>query len=156
MDQVAIPLTRGLFAVVDADDAALVAAHKWHAVPARSTYYAARRVGSKTIYMHRKILGLVEAASCVHVDHDDGDGLNNRRKNIRPCTPAQNSQKRASRKTPAGMRGVWPKGRRFVAQIGHAGKFHYLGSFSTQEAAQAAYSAAAVRLFGDFAPKGSS
>lgn len=150
---VQVPLSRGLFALVDEADAAVVLAHRWYAVPARATFYAARRTSARTIYLHRELLGLVDAGRSVFTDHDDGDGLNNRRANLVVCTPAQNSQKRRSPKSASGMRGVWKHGNRFVAQIGHAGRFHYLGSFDSASEASVAYAVAAKELFGNFAPR---
>ena len=85
-----IELTRGKYAIIDAVDADL-AGRSWHAVPGHRsvgnyTFYAARRKGTKHITLHRvileRILGrkLREGEEC---DHIDGNGLNNRRCNLR-------------------------------------------------------------------------
>lgn len=85
-----IELTRGKCAIIDAIDEDL-AGRSWHAVPGHRsvgnyTFYAARRRGSRRITLHRvileRILGrrLRESEEC---DHIDGDGLNNRRCNLR-------------------------------------------------------------------------
>lgn len=131
----------------------MVAAYKWHAVPARSTFYAASRTGGTTVYMHRLILQLPSPANGVHVDHRDGDGLNNTRTNLRACTPAQNSRKRRTARADLGLRGVYLQRGKYIARIGHGGKFEYLGTFDTPAAAGAAYDLAAQKLFGDFAPR---
>lgn len=144
-----IALTRGLKALVSAEDFERLNAFSWHAVPGRNTFYAATKIAGKTVYMHRLVVGLVATA----VDHRDDNGLNNQRLNLRPCTKGQNSQRRTSPKSATGMRGVWAKGRKFIAQIGHHGKFEYLGSFDTAEQASAAYAAAATKHFGAFAPR---
>ena len=69
----------------------------WYAAPARSPagkYYAQAKQWdpakkqSKTILMHRVLLGVTDPR--VEVDHRDNDGLNNRLKNLRPCTHKQN------------------------------------------------------------------
>lgn len=147
-----IPLSKGLVARVDEEDAHLVQGLAWHAVKARATFYAATRQGSKTIYMHRLIAGVDTAGFAVCVDHIDCDGLNNTRSNLRTCTRAENSRRRRAPKDSTGTRGVWKKGEKFVAQIGHQGKYIYLGIFKTSEEASAAYQCAAKRLFGEFAP----
>lgn len=144
-----VHLTQGMTAEVDDEDAPLVFSIKWHAVRARHTSYAAGRVDGRTVYMHRFLLGVDRG---LHVDHIDRNGLNNRRQNLRACTPAENSRRRIAPKDGLGLRGVWVKGNRFVAQIGHGGKFLYLGSFGTAAEASAAYQAAAAKLFGAFAP----
>lgn len=45
--------------------------------------------GSITFMLHRL---LTNCPKGMVVDHIDGDGLNNRRKNLRICTPAENAQ----------------------------------------------------------------
>ena len=72
-----IPLSQGKFAAVDDADYDWLAKHKW-------TYdykgYAMRRSANVTIYMHRVVLN---ASGPVMVDHVNGDGLDNRRENLR-------------------------------------------------------------------------
>ncbi|BAK66857.1 putative endonuclease [Sphingobium sp. SYK-6] len=91
------PLSRGLFAIIDDEDEHLVAGIKWHAHPVeRSTggFYAVNgRGGAKPTlagrrYMHRLILG---ASASQLVDHVNGDGLDNRRANLRIATRRQNN-----------------------------------------------------------------
>ena len=91
-----IPLTRGFVAVVDDEDYEKLQQLSWYAdTGASGLVYAARglpRNGSRRrdkIRMHRQILSLARGDSA-HVDHKDGDGLNNRRSNLRKCTPSQN------------------------------------------------------------------
>jgi hypothetical protein len=77
------------------------------------------------------------------VDHEDGDGLNNRCGNIRLATPSQNQANK-----------VWKDKKRptpYRASIKPNGKTIHLGSFATPEEAAAAYKGAAKVLFGKFA-----
>jgi len=85
-----IEMTKGKCNIIDVTDADL-AGRSWHAVPGHCsvgnyTFYAARRKGTRHVTLHRvileRILGrkLREGEEC---DHIDGDGLNNRRCNLR-------------------------------------------------------------------------
>ena len=148
---VRIALTRGLYTIVDATDAERVmAAGKWHATPSRNTHYARRNVrladGSRsTILMHSLLTGFQR------VDHINGDGLDNRRANLRAVTNAQNqyNRRRQSNNT-SGFIGVgWfkPQGR-WMARITFQGVQRFLGYYDTAEDAARARDAAAIELHG--------
>src|SRR5258706_4731790 len=85
-----IPLNRGLVAFVDLADWPLIADYKWTAVIRRHTAYAFSH-GDQEVYMHRLIL---QPPAGLWTDHIDGDGLNNRRSNLRAATPSQNMANR--------------------------------------------------------------
>jgi hypothetical protein len=111
------------------------------------------------VYMHRILTG---AAMGELVDHQDGDGLNNQRANLRVCTSRQNSRNktcsRPNRKAP--FKGIYWHGKRqrWCARIA-AGKQRedgtskviVLGYFVSPEEAAAAYDKAALEHFGEFA-----
>jgi hypothetical protein len=146
-----IPLSRGLVTIVDeADYERVVIAGNWYAQPHRLTAYAARNVpvgnDRKTLMLHRFITGWPL------VDHRNGDGLDNRRENLRPATNAQNgANQRASSRNTSGYKGVIRHRHRWAAQIVPGGRRFWLGTFDTPEAAARAYDAAALDHFGDFA-----
>lgn len=89
-----------------------------------------------------------------YVDHEDRDGLNNRRKNLRLCTFSQNlqNQKRYSNNT-TGYKGVsfHKIMDKYQAYINVNKKRFYLGYFDTPEEAHEAYCKAAIELHGEFA-----
>lgn len=150
----AIPLTRGLTALVDDADYDRIAAHRWYAQPnGGKRFYAARRErhGGPLIYMHREINRTPDA---LHTDHIDGDGLNNQRSNLRSVTPAQNAMNKGKQRGQS-SKGAWldPSTRganKWRAAIRIAGRLKYLGRFSTEEQAASAYAAAAEGHFGEF------
>jgi hypothetical protein len=87
------------------------------------------------------------------VDHIDHDPLNNRIENLRAATMSQNRANSFGRKNNlSGVKGVYatPLGT-FMAKTRHKGQDVYLGTFATKDEAAAAYEAAAVRVFGEFA-----
>jgi hypothetical protein len=88
------------------------------------------------------------------VDHRDHDGLNNRWTNLRAADRPQNAANAgALRSNKLGLRGVClhkPSGR-YRATIRANGKQRHLGHFKTAEEARAAYIAAAIEIYGEFA-----
>jgi hypothetical protein len=146
-----IPLSRGLVALVDDIDAAL-AVHNWHAIPDNATIYAGRhRVGSQTtVLMHREVLGSPPS----HVDHINGDGLDNRRANLRLATPSQNGGNRRARVGGSSrFKGVcWHRKQQcWSAYITVDRRRISLGSFQLEEEAARAYDQASRAGFGEFA-----
>lgn len=149
-----VPLTKGYEAVIDAADAAYIGRWNWYANVVDPLVYGRReRLVSdpegtpKGVLLHIEIAGRVPG---MEVDHWDGDGLNNRRSNLRHATHQENLRNQSSRKTDL-PKGVFPEGRSFIAVIGVDSKPRRLGRFPTIELAKAAYDAEAVRVFGEFA-----
>ena len=86
------------------------------------------------------------------IDHKDGDGFNNRWKNLRLATQSQNLANRKSVGNAAGLKGVRPQlYGRFAATIKVRRKDIYLGMFDTPKEAHDAYVEAAREHFGEFA-----
>jgi hypothetical protein len=87
-----------------------------------------------------------------NIDHINGNRTDNRLLNLRIADKSQNGANRGrNSNSTSGIKGVGFDGRRWVAQIGHRGKKHFIGRFDTAQQAKDAYAAAAKRLFGDFA-----
>ena len=154
-----IPLTQGYEAIVDATDLHLVAGHNWTALRrSRSrTVYAYRAVSigggkQRNVLLHRVLLS---APSNKQVDHISGDGLDNRRSNLRLATNTENSRNQPVRKSnTSGF-----KGADFHKAVGlwrarircDGNRRVHLGYFATPEEAHAAYCVAARKLHGEFA-----
>jgi hypothetical protein len=151
---VEIPISRGLVALVDDDDLERVtAAGPWCAAPNGRTTYAHRRVAgpngqASTQQLHAFLTGWERT------DHRNGDGLDNRRANLRRATHGQNMfNKRLYKNSTSGFKGVSQRkgSGRWAAQIQANGAHEYLGQYATAEDAARAYDARALALFGDFA-----
>lgn len=144
-------------AEIDDEDYELVKSHSWHGVVDRNgiVKYAATayKIGSKwgVVQMHRLILGLPKRK----IDHIDGNGLNNRRGNLRQCSTSQNAQNRpkAKGKYSSQYKGVtWHKRhQKWYARIKLGGKITFLGLYRYECEAANAYNQAALLLFGKFA-----
>jgi hypothetical protein len=156
-----VPLTRGLFATIDAADWPLVSQFKWHAVESRNSngYYAGACLsralqaihGFRTVSLHQFILGRPGKL----IDHRDGNGLNNRRNNLRIATTAGNAQncRKQVRPTSSRFKGVsWSKKYgRWVVFVCSNNRNKFFGNFDDEVEAGKAYDEAALRLFGEFA-----
>lgn len=152
-DAAKVPLSGGGFAVVDIADIPLICDQAWQRsrVPHNRTSYAMATTAGKTVMMHRMILGL-KTPRKIFVDHIDGDGLNNRRANLRECTLRQNQyNRRSSRGSSSKYKGVSLKSGKYEASITIAGKGCYLGRFESEEDAARAYDATAKKIHGKFA-----
>lgn len=145
----AIDLGAGRVSLVDTADAALVSPYNWYT---NNNGYACRSAGRRKVLLHHAIVGR-PPAGCV-VDHVDGDKLNNRRANLRFCTPQQNSQNMAARPSRQPYKGVGPvPGSPHVwrARIRAQGKLQELGHYADARSAAIAYDRAARKFFGEYA-----
>lgn len=154
--RVLVPLTRGLHAVIDADDADRVLALKWQARPMRGSargpgHYASGWLGSRPdrvkVYLHRFIMG---AAHGQIVDHINGDALDCRKANLRIGTLTTNAINRLY-DNPTGYRGVHRSGQKFKACLAVRHRTHTRYGFATAEAAGRAYDELARRHHGSAA-----
>lgn len=148
-----IPLAYGRFALVDKADEARVVEHAWYPREVNGTWYAFNTVlGS----MHRFILGDPPGKEA---DHRNMNGLDNRRRNLRAASKAQQRQNQLK---PRVFRGRTPtstfKGvswnatrKRWEAGISHNGHRINLGRFDDERAAACAYDESARIRFGEFA-----
>jgi len=145
-----IPLTQGKTAIVDDSDYPFLSQFKWQAMFNRGRWYARAWIGGRRVTMHR---ALIQANARQPIDHKNGNGLDNRRSNLRLCTPAQNAMNRRPQKHSSRYKGVrWHSDySKWVARIKVNQKLIHIGCFQTEEEAAEAYNREAVKLFGEFA-----
>ena len=117
--------------------------------------YAANDVGKRKgirTLLHRAILGNPK----YNIDHKNGNKLDNRRENLRPCNQSQNTANAGIRKNnKAGYKGVTYDERnpnmKWIANLTKNYKHIYIGAFRTKEEAAVAYNSRAIKEFGEFA-----
>ena len=99
--------------------------------------------------MHREIMG---ASPGQYVDHIDGDGLNNRKSNLRLCNSMENGGNQKSRGGTSKYKGVYfyRPTKKWKAQVRVGGKKTHLGYFNKEEDAAMAHDAAAREAFGEY------
>ena len=149
-----INLTKNKFTIVDDEDFDRVSQYKWYANKNGYFYYAIRTVIDQdrqyNLYMHRFIL---DAKRGDIIDHINGNGLDNRRLNLRFCNKMQNGQNRFNTYGFSKFRGVsWRKDRnRWRSYIVVNGKQKSLGHYVDEIDAAKEYDKAAIKYFGEYA-----
>lgn len=152
-----IPLTQNKVALVDDCDAEKVLHHKWCASKStgNNSFYATSSIWvggrGKTIFMHRVIM---EPPQNLCVDHINGNGLDNRRANLRICSTRENLRNSIlSAANTTGYKGVSfnRNAKKFQARIEFNYRSRHIGYFKTAIEAARAYDQEAIKLFGKFA-----
>lgn len=144
-------LGQGKVALCDEADFALLSQYRWHLSRGGypRTYWRKAGVRSTTLSMHQL---LRDEKGGAYRDHINGDPLDNRRANLRPCTPQENAWNRKGHSnSKTGVKGVSPFRGKYRATIHLGGEQIHLGLFATADLAAAAYNGAAVALFRSFA-----
>ncbi len=126
-----IALTKGMFAIVDAEDYSRLMRHKWTAVRMGSKFYAQRNGGGHSIMMHREIK---HAPRGKVVDHINGNSLDNRKCNLRICNQSQNILNSRPRSVTSRFKGVYYDKTRnkYMAFVWENGKCVMLGRFADE------------------------
>jgi len=148
-------LGMGLVALIDDDDFDSVSRHHWWIKRDKNTNYVEAYINGKTVPLHRFLLNPDKGILC---DHINGDGLDNRRCNLRIVTNSQNGMNRAAtqyfknRPTSSRFKGVTlHKSGRWVASARRDKIYYHLGRFDNEIEAAGAYNRFARENFGEFA-----
>ncbi len=153
-----INLGRGHKAIVDMEDLPRLSRKRWCAKKRHNTHYAIYTLKGEQRgqirYMHHLIMG--KTPEGMEVDHRNGNGLDNRKSNLRFCTHKENSRSRrkVDPKASSRYKGVtWESSRKewHVRITGIDGQRIFLGRFNSELDAARAYDEKAAELFGDFA-----
>lgn len=137
--------------LVDKEDYEKVKNYKWSASKGKITWYAVSRTKGGKTEISKIILNTNELR-----DHKNGNGLDNRKNNLRLATDHQNSMNQGIRRdNTSGFKGVGLAKRctkrPYSAAITLNGKLFYLGYFDNPIDAAKAYDQAALKYFGEFA-----
>lgn len=113
-------------------------------VYAKKDYFTVRH-NNKSVKLHRWIMNITDKN--IHVDHRNGNTLDNRRDNLRLCTNKQNTQNKR-------VKGYyWDKShKKYRTSIRIDGKLKCLGRYNTPEEAQKVYRKAHAEAFGEYSP----
>lgn len=158
-----IPLTQGYVALVDDDDYPLVSSCKWYAMIDRHALntkliYVRTWIPNpggnprgRVISLHRLLMNVLDQPS-IKVDHRNGNGLDNRRVNLRLASAEGNSRNRRHIPNKSGYKGVVRHGPdTYEARIRANHDRLYLGCYRTARDAALAYDDAARKYHGEFA-----
>lgn len=154
---------RKLFTEIDDADFDAVRSFNWKSTSGgknRTLYATAYIYADNKTYsylLHRVILGLTDRK--VLVDHIDGNGLNNKRDNLRICTHTENMRNRRKNKNnSSGFKGVQIrkgyKVKKYVAEVRYMGKNFRSKGFATPAEAHSEYVRISKALHGEFANAG--
>ncbi len=148
--------TNGMTVLVDDEDLPIVSTRNWFAAKRGTNTYIQGHdrcpiTGKwRTIKLHRLLL---QPPSHLHVDHINGNALDNRRANLRVATSSQNNANRhrlTSNKS--GFRGVSfnKSHNKWAGWIRKEGANYFLGYFANPEDAARSYDRASLELFGEY------
>lgn len=154
---ISTPKHPNTFSKVDDADFDWLNQWKWTAIQEGKRIYAHRyfkndKKNYRWVRMHKMIMG---TPTGFHTDHINGDGLDNRRENLRVCTPSENYHNNFGHKDREGksIGVVYDKRHnRFYARINNKYKCIYIGCFKSEQEASDAYKAKSIELFGKFSP----
>ena len=141
--------------ILDDADARRLSGHSIYLGVNGYAYFSTNRTGPTTVHSF-VMRGSVPGA---HIDHINGNKLDNRRANLRVVSPQINqvNRKRLNRNNTSGIRGVArtnaSRAKPWRAQITVARRNLHLGLFATMSEAIAARQSAEMKYYGEECPR---
>lgn len=154
-----ILVIHGFEVILDDEDFERVSAFSWRIVQSDLRKYGlvyfihswSEGHKIKNIILHRFVMGSHPGDPII--DHANGNTLDNRKANLRPCTHSQNCWNcKKPKNNTSGYKGVvWDKSKgKWIAQIQVYKKRIKLGTFDIKEEAAKAYRIASLEYHGQF------
>lgn len=149
-----IKLFSGEMVKIDEEDYEIIKNYKWRLNKTKKYKYAVAyklKSKNKTVVMHRLIM---KATKRQMIDHINGDGLDNRKLNLRFCNKSLNAANSClHRDNKSGYKGVhWSnRDKKWYSQITLNYKQRLIGLYDNKDDAACAYDKVAQELFGKFA-----
>lgn len=145
-----IKLPCGRVALIDDDNLQMTLPYRWYADKRKRTVYVRGRLTRDHVggvYLHSLLTGNVET------DHINGNGLDNRRQNLRLCTQSENCLNAVKKGKTKRFKGVYFDARRgkWWSQLYIGRKSHFGGYWATELEAAVSYDELALKYHGDFA-----
>lgn len=139
----------------DKEDYDKIKNYRWQRENGYIIYYAVKNGHRYRIQMHRLLMNLED--NNLLVDHINHNRTDNRKENLRICTPSQNvwNMDRRGRNKSTGYTGIEKyssktKGDRYRVTISENNNLHHLGTFDTLEEAIKARKDAEKMYWGEF------
>jgi hypothetical protein len=144
-----------IFALVDDNEYERINKNHWYVMSSKKNLYAVRTKGkrgkTKTILMHRELLGY---EGTLLIDHRDHNTLNNKKDNLRICTTSQNTMNMIRTKKESSIyKGVFydKERNKWQTNIMRNYKKIFIGRYGKEKDAAKAYNKAAIKYHGEFA-----
>ena len=145
-DYIKVYIKNNEFFVIDAEDEYVLKESYWY--KNKQGYIVADNYCGKRARLNRVLMNITDSA--IVVDHWDGNPLNNRKYNLRPRSPGENTLN-SKPKNKLGINSVKQnKYGRWVSDIHYQGKHIRIGTFDTREEAIEARINKEKELFGEY------
>ena len=151
-----VELTRGYYAIIDYADSEEVGKSNWYAQlsgDGRRVYAMQRSRELGEFLLHRFVATRHGLDMSDEIDHRNMNTLDCRGRNLRSATHSQNDMNRGpQRNSKSGVKGVsWHRPtEKWCARVATGGTNHYVGLFTSVEAAADAVAAKRKKLHGEF------
>lgn len=146
-DVMKITTKSGIQILADAEDTPKITSHSWCI---SRTGYAVANIDHRTVKMHHLVFGDPPAGYVT--DHINGNPLDNRKSNLRFCTPKENARNcKVGKNNKTGFTGVKKADGKYKASIMVDRKSICLGTYEKLEDAVKVRKEAEKEYFGEFA-----